>query len=295
MAFTKSLILWEVEKKEEEDVYEENIFERGSKWMQERQQAMDDYVNGIVDDATSTVKSWFGTKDAEYFGPVQKSTGNYQTLPLDVVMTETHAFSNEVTGYPISTGFQISEHVIRRNPQFSIQGWVTDVTMPKAIVSFNTLGKVAGAMFARDSSSILGSLLGSAGNVVDNLGYKDSSPVKDAYEILKKLVNDGTLVHVATILGTYENCVLRSVNISQNVATSTVLPVQLQFEKMYMISKDAKGNYNNVDYISSELRTKMKEVKNDTTGSYLSDLYGQLTKQGVDISQVLLGVSYNGL
>ena len=288
MAFTKSIILWK-RSSTIEDVYEENPLGMASKWMDEKQQQIDDAVEAGV----NTVAYWIGA-DAQSISPKVQDSELFESLSLDVVISESHSFSNEITGYPVSEGFQISEHVIRKNPQFTLQGWVTDVAMPKNIVSFNTLGKIAGSMFARDSSSVLGSLLGSAGNVVDNLGYKNASPVKDAFVILKDLVKNGTLVHVATILGTYENCVLRSVSIQQNVTNSTVLPVTLNFEKVYILGDRNSIDGNPMDWVAPDVKKIMEEVKNDTTGSYLSDLYGQLTKQGVNITQALMGVSYNG-
>ena len=288
MAFTKSIILWK-RSSTIEDVYEENPLGMASKWMDEKQQQIDDAVEAGV----NTVAYWIGA-DAQSISPKVQDSELFESLSLDVVISESHSFSNEITGYPVSEGFQISEHVIRKNPQFTLQGWVTDVAMPKNIVSFNTLGKIAGSMFARDSSSVLGSLLGSAGNVVDNLGYKNASPVKDAFVILKDLVKNGTLVHVATILGTYENCVLRSVSVQQNVTNSTVLPVTLNFEKVYILGDRNSIDGNPMDWVAPDVKKIMEEVKNDTTGSYLSDLYGQLTKQGVNITQALMGVSYNG-
>ncbi len=288
MAFTKSIILWQRDS-QTVDEYEDNILGQSSKYMNKVNQEIDDYVEGV----TNEVTAYFTSSEVKPLAPKVKTLEKYETLSLDLVTIETHDFTNEITGYPISDGFQISEHVIKKNPKFSIQGWVTDVAMPKNIVSFNTLGKIAGSMFARDSSSILGSLLSSAGNVVDNLGYENASPVKDAFITLQDLVRNGTLVHVATILGTYENCVLRSVNIQQNVTNSTVLPVVLQFEKVYIIAKN-RGDENPLNYVDPDVKAMMEEVKNDTTGSYLDDLYGQLTKQGVNIVQAVMGVSYNG-
>lgn len=289
MAFTKSIILWQSSKKTE-DVYKENPLGKASKWVNDRQKEIDN----AIEEGVNKVVAWWNDEDAKELSPKVQDSEQYESLSLDVVISESHSFSNEITGYPVSEGFQISEHVIRKNPQFTLQGWVTDVAMPKNIVSFNTLGKVAGSMFARDSSSVLGSLLGSAGNVVDNLGYKNASPVKDAFVILKDLVKNGTLVHVATILGTYENCVLRSVSIQQNVTNSTVLPVTLNFEKVYILGDRNSIDGNPMDWVAPDVKKIMEEVKNDTTGSYLSDLYGQLTKQGVNITQALMGVSHNG-
>lgn len=289
MAFTKSIILWKKDEEKINDIYNDNPLGKSSSWMNNKQKEIDAAVQAGIDKV-----AFWDQDSAEETSPKVVIEDKYETISLDVVLSESHTFSNEITGYPVSEGFQISEHVIRKNPQFTLQGWVTDVAMPTAIVSFNTLGKVAGAMFARDSSSILGSLLSSAGNVVDNLGYENSSPVKDAFEVLKKLVRNGTVVHVSTILGTYENCVLRSVSIQQNITNSSVLPVTLNFEKVYIIGDRNDLTQDPLDYVDPDIKRDMKQVENNKTGSYLTDLYGQLTKQGVNISQVLMGVSYNG-
>jgi len=204
----------------------------------------------------------------------------WKTMSLNCVLIESHQFTNEVTSYPVSTGFIISDHVIKRNPTFRISGWITDVNMPDSVISLSTIGKVAGSMYSRSGNPIIGSLLGSAGSVLDNMLLDNVSLVKEGFEDIKGLVRDGTIVHVATILGTYENCVIRSASITQDKNTATVLPVDLAFEKINIIGPDGVFSPNTKD---QKLLNALESVKNTKTGSYLDDMISVLSKQGVNI------------
>lgn len=287
MAFTKSIIFWE--NKDTEFVRplpetpEDDSFIKQAK----------DAVGGVIDDAQNIANGLItqgkemlqeaGLLDA---APADLSTDLWKTLSLNCVLSESHQFANEVTSYPISTGFQVSDHIIKRNPTFRISGWITDVNMPDSVISLSTIGKVAGSMYSRSGNPIIGSLLGSAGSVLDNMLLDNVSLVKEGFEDIKKLVLDGTIVHVATILGTYENCVIRSASITQDGKTATVLPVDLSFEKINVIGADGVLNSNS-DNIN--LTNALESVTNTKTGSYLDDMLSVLSKQGVNIFATLTG------
>lgn len=176
--------------------------------------------------------------------PQESSETSYDYLALDCVISESHAFSNEVTAYPISSGFLISEHTIKKNKMFSLTGMITNVNMFDGdFLSITNVGKVAGAMVSRVIGPVLGSLLGSAAHAMDSSGIT-KDPIKDKFEKLQELVTNGTIVHVATILGTYEGCVLREVRINQDSTTSSVLPVSLTFEQLRVIQPDGRIGFN---------------------------------------------------
>ena len=176
--------------------------------------------------------------------PQESTETSYDYLALDCVVSESHAFSNEVTAYPISSGFLISEHTIKKNRMFSLTGMITNVNMFDGdFLSITNVGKVAGAMVSRVIGPVLGSLLGSAAHAMDSSGIT-KDPIKDKFEKLQELVTNGTIVHVATILGTYEGCVLREVRINQDSTTSSVLPVSLTFEQLRVIQPDGRIGFN---------------------------------------------------
>lgn len=216
MAFTKSQIIWAKDRK---------VFEK------------DVVAQTFTTDAGGNAVETVYYPDSER--PEETTETSFNILALDCVMHESHTFSNEVTKYPVSSGFLIGEHVIKQNPMFSINGLITNVSMPSELTLISTVGKVAGAMANRVVGPVLGSLIGSAAHAIDNIGLA-GDPIKDAFIQLQKLVRDGTIVHVATILGTYEGCVLRKVMIRQDLRTATVLPLTLTFEQMYIIQPDGR-------------------------------------------------------
>ena len=219
MAFRKSIILWSKDTKVTE--------------------------NYIVADNTKVLLPGANPPTVTAGEAPQESTEtSYDYLALDCVVSESHAFSNEVTAYPISSGFLISEHTIKKNRMFSLTGMITNVNMFDGdFLSITNVGKVAGAMVSRVIGPVLGSLLGSAAHAMDSSGIT-KDPIKDKFEKLQELVTNGTIVHVATILGTYEGCVLREVRINQDSTTSSVLPVSLTFEQLRVIQPDGRIGFN---------------------------------------------------
>ena len=176
--------------------------------------------------------------------PQESAETSYDYLALDCVISESHAFSNEVTAYPISSGFLISEHTIKKNRMFSLTGMITNVNMfDGGFLSITNVGKVAGAMVSRVIGPVLGSLLGSAAHAMDQPSIT-TNPIEEKFKQLQDLVTNGTIVHVATILGTYEGCVLREVRINQDSTTSSVLPVSLTFEQLRVIQPDGRIGFN---------------------------------------------------
>lgn len=206
--------------------------------------------------------------------PEEETQVSYNLLALDCVMREGHIFRNDVTQYPVSSGFLISEHVIKKDPMFHLNGIITNVSMPGELTLISTVGKVAGAMVSRVVGPVLGSLIGSAAHAIENAGIT-GDPMKEAFLQLQALVRDGTIVHVATILGTYEGCILREVRINQDVRTATILPVTLSFEQKRIIQPDGR--------IGFDLPMDMKQALQTTTPNDTQLMLKMLALTGVNI------------
>lgn len=256
MAFTKSMIIWAKDKA----VVEKDI-------------AAKTYTPNSQGDPVETIYYDDGDR------PQEDTQVSYNSLALDCVMREGHIFRNEVTQYPVSSGFLISEHVIKKDPVFHINGMITNVSMPGELTLISTIGKVAGAMVNRVVGPVLGSLIGSAAHAIDNAGIT-GDPIKEAFIQLKALVRDGTIVHVATILGTYEGCILREVRINQDVRTATVLPVILTFEQKRIIQPDGR--------IGFDLPADMKQALLTTTPNDTQLMIKMLGLSGVNVFGSLL-------
>ena len=207
--------------------------------------------------------------------PQESTETSYDYLALDCVISESHAFSNEVTAYPISSGFLISEHTIKKNKMFSLTGMITNVNMFDGdFLSITNVGKVAGAMVSRVIGPVLGSLLGSAAHAMDSSGIT-KNPIEEKFKQLQALVTNGTIVHVATILGTYEGCVLREVRINQDSTTSSVLPVSLTFEQLRVIQPDGRIGFNVPD--------DQKQAMKQNTPTDTETMFKVLEQSGVGV------------
>ena len=252
MAFRKSIILWA----KDTQVTESNT----------------EAASTVYDSAGKLVNTIYYPPDS---APKETSKTIYDYLEVDCVISESHNWSNEVTSYPISSGFLISEHTIKKNRMFSMNGIITNVNMLDINnLTLTDVGKVAGAMVSRVVGPLIGSLLGSAAHAMDSSGIT-KDPIKDKYEKLQKLVTDGTIVHIATILGTYEGCVMREIRINQDVTTSSVMPVTITFEQLRIIQPDGRIGFN--------LPKEQKNVMQKTTPTDTETMLKVLKQSGISI------------
>lgn len=251
MAFTKSMIIWA----KDQAVFEKEVVAQ----------------TFTPDDQGNPVETIYYPDEER---PEETTETSFNTLALDCVMNESHVFRNEVTQYPVSSGFLISEHIIKKNFRFSLNGLVTNVSMPSELTLISTVGKVVGAMASRVIGPVLGGLIGSAAHAIDNAGLT-GDPVKETFIQLQNLVRDGTIVHVATILGTYEGCVLTEVRIHQDGKTATVLPVTLVFEQQRIIQPDGR--------IGFDLPLDQKQALLTTTPNDTELMLKMLALSGVNI------------
>jgi hypothetical protein len=65
----------------------------------------------------------------------KKIPGRISVLNLDATIRETEEYTNEVTEFPVESGFSISDHVIRKPERVTIEGFITNTPIPNSIVS----------------------------------------------------------------------------------------------------------------------------------------------------------------
>jgi len=93
-----------------------------------------------------------------------------QTISFHEVISEAHVSSSEITKYPVQNGFQVSNHVIRKNRVVTIEGIITNT-------------QLAGSSTFRN--------------------YSETNNSATVFEALEALVNTGTTCEVVTNLGIY--------------------------------------------------------------------------------------------
>ena len=92
-----------------------------------------------------------------------------ESIRFHAVMKEDHTASSQITSFPVQTGFDISNHAIRKNREIVLDGIFTD--------------------------SILAN--------TNQIKYSESDTPKEMFKVLGTLVNSRTVCTVKTRLGTY--------------------------------------------------------------------------------------------
>lgn len=110
-----------------------------------------------------------------------------ESLTVDAVLTETHTFSNTVTDHPVEEGMNISDHV-RKNP---------DGLVLECFISNTPLGSTGASRQVEQNGVKWNTKVPSASENAKRRG--------EAFDKLKKLMDDGTLCKVVTNLRTYTN------------------------------------------------------------------------------------------
>lgn len=121
-------------------------------------------------------------------------------LTFECVMKEAHKATNQVTKYPVQTGFLVSDHTIKQNREVVLE-----------VRAGNTMLGIDGAQDPNKLSPEL------------------------AHDLFTTITLEGRLCDLETILGPYVNCVLRSHTPVVDEKTATILSTTLLFEELIVI------------------------------------------------------------
>ena len=194
----------------------------------------------------------------EFFNPDTVNVDNtWKVIAWDCVIQEGHKASNQVTKYPIQSGFIVSDHAIRENRILKLRGIIVNVGLvPTGLDAMIDLAaKAGGAILGTGFGAIVSSAITKAEYLFsDNKVNK----VKNTFDELERLCLTGTFVHATTILGNYMNCIIRDVEVVQDSKTSSILMVDLTLEEIQVQYSGAGDAWNNI--ISIQLNQGSKET-----------------------------------
>ena len=126
-------------------------------------------------------------------------------IAFDAAISETHLAQADVTKYPVESGFNVSDHVIRRNRRIIIDAVTTNQT------------------------------------TVASVTEKQGDRVKDGFDRLHELCRKGSLVTVSTMMEIYENCVITAIQTRQDKDSSLVFKPTITLEQLYVIGRNVSG------------------------------------------------------
>lgn len=164
-----------------------------------------------------------------------------KSLIFSCMETEGMEISSTVSNHPVSTGFNVSDHVFRNNPVVTLNGVVSNIEYLEAdFTSLPSILKITGAIL----QSPLGGLAANAIEFGKTLSRKQGNPsnTEHFHSTLEQLCATGQLVQIATIRGIYANCIITKYTTSASADTSSTLSFTLTLERVNVVStKNADG------------------------------------------------------
>jgi len=135
-------------------------------------------------------------------------------LTIDVTVSEDHRFASEVTEFPVEDGGVISDNIVNKPVELSIEGLVSD----SPLISSWSVDETG------DASDI-------AGKLPDARNYS-----KSALEALEKIRTDKELISIDTPLRLYENMALVDLSVPRSATTGKALSFRANFKQISMVA-----------------------------------------------------------
>jgi len=206
----------------------ENIFDRDPK------------VKHVVLEATVEVE----TED-------KKTIEVDRKLVIDATVSESHTRTAQATKHPIDGGENISDHRIKQDVILMLNGVISDDPITISAAAIGTAAGAAGSLIGGIGGSIATGALSKLGSTI--LDNKQGGRVKSAYEILKELHGQSSLITITTGLDVYFNMVITSLDFPRDQSTYRALRFTAIFQQLN-ISYSVTVETINADYIDSTVR-----------------------------------------
>lgn len=231
-----------------------------------RQEGLAPLTGAQISDAQSEADLLFAG-DANALGVNLTGLGQpSNAIWFDATMSENHPAENEVTEHPVEDGPDITDHIRAQTDMFSMRCFVSNAPIRTAAQVLSTLPRKADVVYgAQDGGMapqvltyknppILPNLSNALGLIVDALSSGQGPPgtssqtintlqfagpfdnVREVYEALLFLRDNGTLVEVVTSVRSYENMVIRRFNCERGAQFGTGAEFTIEFRRMNIVS-----------------------------------------------------------
>lgn len=159
---------------------------------------------------------------------------SFNSFKFDAMVSEEHDAESVVTSFPVSSGFLVSDHVIKRNRILKLSA--VAVNMQNAAIwtaSVQGLSVAAGAIFNNPIIPIVGGLAGGIASA-----FETSDRIQSTYNLFNTFRATGQKLYISTILGPYLNCVVTSLKTKHDKNTSAMLSIEITLEELQVIGDD---------------------------------------------------------
>lgn len=160
---------------------------------------------------------------------------SFNSFKFDAMVKEDHEANAIVTKFPVSSGFIVSDHVIKQNRILKLTA--VAVNMQNSAIwsaSVQGLSVATGAIFNNPIIPIIGGIAGGVASA-----FETSDRIQSTYNLFNMFRATGQKLYISTILGPYLNCVVTSLKTSHDKNTSAMLAIEITLEELQVIGDDA--------------------------------------------------------
>lgn len=125
---------------------------------------------------------------------------------FDASLTEAFTKTAEVTDHPVESGADISDHIRRLPEEVEIHGWVSD----NPILALASLRS----------------------------GPSPRTLAKDAYDELRRIMDEGQLVRIVTELRDFDNMALTSIGVTRDKDSGTILDATIRLREVIIATTE---------------------------------------------------------
>lgn len=159
---------------------------------------------------------------------------SFNSFKFDAMVSEEHDAQATVTKFPVSSGFLVSDHVIKQNRVLKLTAVASNMQNSAMwTASIQGLSVATGAIFNNPIIPILGSAAGAVASA-----FETSNRIQSTYELFNNFRVSGTKLYISTIVGPYLNCVVTGIRTKTDKMTSAILAVEITVEELQVIEED---------------------------------------------------------
>lgn len=159
---------------------------------------------------------------------------SFNSFKFDAMVSEEHDAQATVTKFPVSSGFLVSDHVIKQNRVLKLTAVASNMQNSAMwTASVQGLSVATGAIFNNPIIPILGSAAGAVASA-----FETSNRIQSTYELFNNFRVSGTKLYISTIVGPYLNCVVTGIRTKTDKMTSAILAVEITVEELQVIGED---------------------------------------------------------
>lgn len=159
---------------------------------------------------------------------------SFNSFKFDAMVKEGHQSDSVVTSFPVSSGFVVSDHLIKKNRILQLHAVASNMqNSSMSTFSVQGLSVLTGAVFNNPLIGQLGRLAGTVASA-----FETSDRIRSTYDLFRSFQVNGTKLYVNTIAGTYLNCVVTSIRTEHTKDSSFILALEITLEELQTVTQD---------------------------------------------------------